>query len=333
VSLLVFSGLSFPVGIGSSEVSLTGQITVSSGLRLFNISSPGGQTLDVINDWVFTFSVFHSNWSMMNSSGLSQPNITVILWQNWSGGTVDSPDSNQTHYTFAFYPNNSALGKPGCNGWFEVGPDSASDSHLVSCTNVSNISKTTLANQGAMVHYTLTIHLNADARYANSSGSITGAWFAAVIAQDNESNYDTYYNGTALYNQFYGEISVNDSTWAVSLQRGHAANESEVHRLKYTINFESDLEGRGDIFNHSSGYGPNKYILPDNISMCLWHGGSVSLNSDHTVWTNLTWASLSVSWNSTIDFLHRVDLSGMATPAALTTGTYTGNTYIRLRQH
>lgn len=332
VALMFLDFLLMPVS-AQTERSMSGTITVTSGIDVFNISSTKGQTLSVVANWILTFSVFHCNWTMMNGTkGSAMPNVTVKVWMNRSGGTRDSADNNQTHYAFAYRTNDSSLGKAGCNGWYEVGPDAATDSHLVSVTNTSNITLTTVGNDPVMVHYTLTFKFNPDARYANSTGSITGAWFLSVAAKDNESNVDYYDNATAHYNQFYALLSVNDTTWAKACIRGSSiSNESEVHRLKYTANFFCDLQGRGDVFNHTTGYGANKYIRPDNISIAWCTGGSTVLSSAVYTWTNFTWFWTNATWNSTRDIRHRVDLSGV--PGTLTLGNYNGNTYVRLRQH
>jgi len=83
------------------------------------------------------------------------------------------------------------------------------------------------------------------------------------------------------------------------------------------------------LFNHSSGYGANKYIKPGNISIALTTGASTALNDDKS-WKVMDWANnLDISLNATLSFRHRVTLAGAPN---IVKGTYTGNTYLKIRQ-
>jgi len=150
LSLLTFSAFSIPVIADSqTEKSMSGTIYVVSGPQAFNATISAGQTLNVISDWVVKFSVYHSNWTCMNHSGTSEPNITLVIYNDYGGGTLDSPDDNKTKYTFAIFPANPST--DGYNGWEEIGPNT-NEVNLVSCTNTSNASKTTVGNDPVMYH-------------------------------------------------------------------------------------------------------------------------------------------------------------------------------------
>lgn len=327
VSLLMFLGMTLPAALGSqTEKSLSGTITVVSGPDVMNATISDGQTLNVISNWVVKFSAYHSNWTCMNHTGSSTPNITLVLYNDYGGGTLDSSDDNKTKYTFAIYPANPST--DGYNGWEEIGPNT-DEVNLISCTNTSNASLTTVGNDPVMYHFELTFKFSPTARFANSTPAV-GQWHAAVKIQDNSSATDVYDNTTDLYNSYYAQIDIDDTTWGVTLRPGQGlTNESETHVATYTCNYLSVIEGKGDIFNHSSGYGANKYIKPGNISIALTTGASTVLNDDKS-WKAMDWANnLDIGLNATLSFRHRVTL---ATAPNIAKGTYTGNTYLKIRQ-